>query len=127
MNRCLPRQFIRHFCLHCTNTGFVPAHLEFRLSVHPTLFNLTQVFTQCTTSSGHCTDTFFQGTVCSSDDVLFFLSLDPQSIYYLLIWACGIFASLEPTNVYKDMLNNMVSLIGHVVMNHQNQTRTISI
>jgi hypothetical protein len=31
---------------------------------------------------------------------------------------------LGPRNVYKDMLNNMVSLIDHVVMNHQNQTRT---
>jgi hypothetical protein len=31
---------------------------------------------------------------------------------------------LGPRNVYKDMLNNMVSPIDHVVMNHQNQTRT---
>jgi hypothetical protein len=31
---------------------------------------------------------------------------------------------LGPRNVYKDMLNNMVSSIDHVVMNHQNQTRT---
>jgi hypothetical protein len=38
--------------------------------------------------------------------------------------ACGILASLGPRNVYKDMLNNMVSPIDHVVMNHQNQTRT---
>jgi hypothetical protein len=37
---------------------------------------------------------------------------------------CVIFASLEPRNVYKDMLNNMVSHIDHVVMNHQNHTRT---
>jgi hypothetical protein len=34
------------------------------------------------------------------------------------------FASVGPRNVYKDMLNNMVSLIDHVVMNHQNHTRT---
>jgi hypothetical protein len=32
--------------------------------------------------------------------------------------ACGILASLGPRNVYKDMLNNMVSPIDHVVMNH---------
>jgi hypothetical protein len=38
--------------------------------------------------------------------------------------ACGILASLGPRNVYKDMLNNVVSPIDHVVMNHQNQTRT---
>jgi hypothetical protein len=31
---------------------------------------------------------------------------------------------LEPRIVYKDMLNNMVSHIDHVVMNHQNHTRT---
>jgi DNA-binding protein Fis len=31
---------------------------------------------------------------------------------------------LGPKNVYKDMLNNMVNPIDHVVMNHQNQTRT---
>jgi hypothetical protein len=43
---------------------------------------------------------------------------------FLLNLACGIFASLGSENVYKDMLNNMVSLIDHVVMNHQNQTRT---
>jgi DNA-binding protein Fis len=38
--------------------------------------------------------------------------------------ACGIFASMGPRNVYKDILNNMVSPINHVVMNHQNHNRT---
>jgi hypothetical protein len=33
-------------------------------------------------------------------------------------------ASLGPRNVYKNMLNNMVSHIDHVVMNHQNHTQT---
>jgi hypothetical protein len=42
----------------------------------------------------------------------------------LLILVCDILASLGPRSVYKDMLNNMVSPIDHVVMNHQNQTRT---
>jgi hypothetical protein len=42
----------------------------------------------------------------------------------LLILACDILASLGPRSVYKDMLNNMVSPNDHVVMNHQNQTRT---
>jgi hypothetical protein len=55
---------------------------------------------------------------------LFFLVFDPWKIDYLLNLACCILASLRPRNVYKDMLNNMVSPIDHVVMNHQNQTRT---
>jgi hypothetical protein len=42
----------------------------------------------------------------------------------LLMLACGILASLGPRSVYKDMLNNKVSPNDHVVMNHQNQTRT---
>jgi hypothetical protein len=64
----------------------------------------------------------FHPTVC-----FLFLSLlgfDPRKIDYLLNLACVILASLGPRNVYKDMLNNMVSLIDHVVMNHQNHTRT---
>jgi hypothetical protein len=31
---------------------------------------------------------------------------------------------MGPINAYKDMLDNMVSPIDHVVMNHQNQTWT---
>jgi hypothetical protein len=54
----------------------------------------------------------------------FFARFLPLKIYYLLILACGIFASLGPRNVYKEMLNMLVSLIDHVVMNHQNHTRT---
>jgi hypothetical protein len=49
---------------------------------------------------------------------------DPRKRDYLLNFACGILAYLGPRNVYKNMLNNMVSPIDHVVMNHQNQTRT---
>jgi hypothetical protein len=67
---------------------------------------------QCTKCTDACTD----GTVSSSDSVNF--------LPFLLNLACGIFASFRPRNVYKDMLNNMVSPINHVVMNHQNQTRT---
>jgi hypothetical protein len=61
-------------------------------------------------------------TVC----FLFLSLLDfvPRKIDYILNLACGILASLGPRNVYKDMLNNMVSPINHDVMNHQNQTRT---
>jgi hypothetical protein len=61
-------------------------------------------------------------TVC----FLFFslLDFDPRKIDYLLNLVCDIFASLGLISVYKDMLNNVVSLIDHVVMNHQNHTRT---
>jgi hypothetical protein len=52
------------------------------------------------------------------------LSFDPRKIDYLLNLACGIFAFLGPINVYKGMLNNMVSPTDHVVMNHQNYTQT---
>jgi hypothetical protein len=55
---------------------------------------------------------------------LSFLGFDPRKIDYLLNLACDIFASLGPRSVYKDMLNSMVSHIDHVVMNHQNHTRT---
>jgi hypothetical protein len=55
---------------------------------------------------------------------LFYLVFEPWKIDYLLNLACGISASLGPRNVYKDMLNNIVSPIDHVVMNHQNHTRT---
>jgi hypothetical protein len=58
---------------------------------------------------------------------LFFRGFDPWKIDYLFNLACGIFASLRPRNVYKDMLNNMVSTIDRVVMNHQNHTQTNSI
>jgi hypothetical protein len=51
----------------------------------------------------------------------FFCGFDPSKIDYLLYLACGVLASLRPR---KDMLNNMVSPIDHVVMNHKNQTRT---
>jgi hypothetical protein len=65
-----------------------------------------------------CTD----GTVGSSDGVFsfpFFARFSP-----LKNLECGILASLGSRNVYKDMLNNMVSTIDHVVMNHQNHSRT---
>jgi hypothetical protein len=35
-----------------------------------------------------------------------------------------VITSMGPRNAYKDMLNNMVCLIDHVVMNHRNKTRT---
>jgi hypothetical protein len=80
-----------------------------------------------TNSSDDCTDACYLGTVGSSDSVFsfpFLLGFDPRKIDYLLNLACGIVPSLRPRSVYKDMLNNMVSPNDHVVMNHQNQTRT---
>jgi hypothetical protein len=84
------------------------------------------VFTQCTNSFDDCTDACYLGTVGSSDGVLSFSFLSRLAcrIDYLLNLAYGILAFLGPRNVYKAMLNNMVSPIDHVVMNHQNQTRT---
>jgi hypothetical protein len=57
---------------------------------------------------------------------LFFslLGFAPRKLDYLLNLSCDILASLGPRNIHKDMLNNVVSPIDHVVMNHQNQTRT---
>jgi hypothetical protein len=79
---------------------------------------------QCT----NYTDTYAPMVPSVHPTVCFlFLSLldfDPRKIDYLINLACGILASLGPRSVYKDMLNNMVSPIDHVVMNHQNQTRT---
>jgi hypothetical protein len=49
------------------------------------------------------------------------LTLEKYTIFS--IWHM-IFLHPRPRNVYKDMLNNMVSPNDHVVMNHQNQTRT---
>jgi hypothetical protein len=77
-------------------------------------------FMQYTSSASRCTDAFFQDIVGWKD----IIGSSDSVFSFLLILACGIFSSLGPKSVYKDMLNNMVSLIGHVVMNYQNQTRT---
>jgi hypothetical protein len=110
------RRIIWCYCLRCSSSVTRPTLLEIGPSVHPTV---PRVFTQCTNSSDDCTDTCYIDTVGSSDGVLPFSFLS-----FLLNLECGILASLGPRNVYKDMLNNMVSPIDHVVMNHQNQTRT---
>jgi hypothetical protein len=113
-----------NFC--CFDSSIHLMLVELGASVHPVVFKLTLVFTQCTNYSGHCTACVLGPSVHPTMSSLFFslLGLDPQNIYCLLILACGIFASLGPRNVYKDMLNNMVNHIDHVVMNHQNHTRT---
>jgi hypothetical protein len=45
----------------------------------------------------------------------------PSKYVLSLILACDIFASMGPRNAYKVMLDNTVSLIVCVRMNHQNQ------
>jgi hypothetical protein len=62
------------------------------------------------------TDACFYDTVGSSDGVLSFS-------FFFLVFGMWYFGILGPRNVYKDMINNKVSPINHVVMNHQNQTR----
>jgi hypothetical protein len=84
-------------------------------------------FTKCTNSSDHCTDACYLGTISSSDGVLsfhFLLWFWPLKNILSSHFGMWYFASLGPRNVYKGMLNNMVSPIDHVVMNHQNHTRT---
>jgi hypothetical protein len=72
---------------------------------------LNLAFTQCTNSSNACIGASsykpsVHPTILFSS--LFFLGLDPQNTYYILILAYGIFASMGPGNAYKDMLNNTV-------------------
>jgi hypothetical protein len=120
----LDRRIIRCYCLCCSSSTTRPTLLENGPSVHLTVPRVsTSVPTRSTIAlmlailvpSVHPTMSFL---------FLFFLVFDPWKIDYLLNLACGILASSGPRNVYKDMLNNMVSPIDHVVMNHQNQTQT---
>jgi hypothetical protein len=117
------RRIIRCYCLRFFSATR-PTLLENGSSVHltvpwfspcvltrPTIASMLAIYVP----SIHLTVSFL---------FLFFLVFDSWKIYYLLNLACGILASLGPRNVYKDMLNNMVSSIDHVVMNYQNQTRT---
>jgi hypothetical protein len=78
-------------------------------------------FTQCTNSSNHCTDACYLSTVGSFDCVLSFLFL---LRFWPLKFLHVIFLHPWDLEMYKDMLNNLVSLINHVVINHQNQTWT---
>jgi hypothetical protein len=117
------RRSIRCYWLCCFFSAIHPAHLGKGLSVHPTVstsFCLLRSVPSASTLAPMVPSV--HPTVC-----FLFLSLhsfDPRKIDYLLNLACGILVALGPRNVYKDMLNNMVSPIDHVVMNHQNQSRT---
>jgi hypothetical protein len=118
------RRIIRCYCLRFFFSATRPTLLKNGPSVHPTVpWFSPSVPTRPTIAptlaiyvpSVHPTVSF---------SFLFFLVFDSWKIDYLLNLACGILASLGPRNVYKNMLDNMVSLIDHVVMNHQNQTPT---
>jgi hypothetical protein len=118
------RRIIRCYCLRCSSSATHPTLLKSGPSVHPTVprvspFEPTRPTIAPTLAiegpSVHPTVSFL---------FLFLLGFDPRKIYYLLNLACDILESLGPRNVYKDKLNNMVSPNDHVVMNHQNQTRT---
>jgi hypothetical protein len=65
--------------------------------------------------------------VASVHPTMSFLFLSFLILMFFFNLAYVIFASLGPRNVYKDMLNNMISPIDHVVMNHQNHTRNYGI
>jgi hypothetical protein len=110
-------RIIRCYCLRFFFSATHPTLLENGLSVHLTVPRFsTSVPTRSTIAS----------TVALTLAILV-PSVHPTACFLffsLLSLACDILASLGPRNVYKDMLNNMVSPIDHVVMNHQNQTRT---
>jgi hypothetical protein len=117
------RRVIWCYWLHCSSSAIHSAHLQTGSSVHPTVPT-----SFCLLRSVPTTPTLAPMALSVHSTVslsfLFFRGFDPWKIDYLLNLACGIFASLGPRNVYKNMLNNMVSPIDHVVMNHQNHTRT---
>jgi hypothetical protein len=116
------RRIIRCYCLRCSSSAIHPAHLQNGPSVHPTV--PTSDFAFCAVDQVHrhlllgyrrfirrCLFFFFP---------LSFLTLENRLSSQFDMWYFGI---LGPRNVYKDMLNNMVSPIDHVVMTHQNQIR----
>jgi hypothetical protein len=117
-------RIIRCYCLRFFVSATRPTLLENGPSVHPTVPRFSPSVPTHPTIA--LTLAIYVPSVHPTVSFLFllFLVFDPWKIDYLLNLACGILASLEPRNVYKDMLNNMVSLIDYVIMNYQNQTRT---
>jgi hypothetical protein len=110
------RRIIRCYCLCCSSSATRPTLLENGPSVHPTVPRV---------STSVPTRPMIALTLAILVPSVYFLLLSCSVLTLdLLILACGILASLGPRSVYKDMLNNKVSPNDHVVMNHQNQTRT---
>jgi hypothetical protein len=107
----------------CTSSATRLTHLEIGPSVHPTVPRvLPSEPTRPTIAP------MLAIWVPSVHPTVTFLFLSSSVLTFdLLILTCDLLASLGPRSVYKDIINNMVSPIDHVVMNHQNQTRTNSI
>jgi hypothetical protein len=108
----------------CSSTATHPTLLNNGPSVHPTV---PRVWPCAPTRPTIAPTLVFEGPSVHptvSFSFLFLARFWPLKIDYRLNLAYGFLASLGPRSVYKDMLNNMVSPNDHVVMNHQNQTRT---
>jgi hypothetical protein len=118
------RWIIRCYCLRCSSSTTRPTLLEIGPSVHPTVPRVLP--SEPTLPTIAPTLAIWVPSVHPTVSFLFLscsvLTLEKYTIFSIL--ACGIMPSLGPRNVYKDMLNNMVSPNDLVVMNHQNQTRT---
>jgi hypothetical protein len=116
------RRIIRCYCLRCSSCASRPTLLENGPRFIQCCLGFHLVY-QLVRRLHRCLLSRYRRFIWRSPFFFFFLVFDPWKIDYLLNLASGILASLGPRNVYKDMLNNMVSPIDHVVMNHQNQTR----
>jgi hypothetical protein len=110
------RRIIRCYCLRCSSSATRPTLLENGPSVHPTVPRvLPSEPTRPTIAP------MLAILIPSVHLMVCFIFLFSSVLTLdLLILACDILSSLGPRSVYKDMLNNMVSPIDHVVMNHQN-------
>jgi hypothetical protein len=113
----MDRWFIRHYCLR----GFISATrqtlLKYGPSVHPTVsadLRLLAVY--------QLPDADSDGIVGSSDSG-FSCFLASLTCFFSSLF---VVASMGPRYVYKDMLDNLVSLIGCVSINHQIQLKQMA-
>jgi hypothetical protein len=112
----IKRRFILRLRLRRFTSGLHPAQLADGPSVHPTVTDELDLHAMYQIL-WRLHQRLFLCAVGSCYNALFFLFLSQfrLSKYILLshfdMWN---FASLGPRNVYKDMLNNIVSLIGYV-------------
>jgi hypothetical protein len=114
------RRIIRCFYVRSSSSATRPTLLENGPSVHPTVPRVSPSEPTRPTIAP-----MLAVKVPSVHPTVSFLFLSCSVLTVdLLILTCGFLASLGPRNVYKDMLNNIVSPNDHVVMNHQNEART---
>jgi hypothetical protein len=104
--------FIQCLFLHCLVSSNHLAHVENGPSVHPTVpvDSILCVVYQTLRRLHRCS---LLGIVGSSDDVIFLPFLS-HHVVFLHLWGFGMST--------KDILNNVVSPIDHVVMNYQNHS-----